>query len=280
MQLGLTLLAQLFVHIHYWIDAFFIVVLLINILPSYSLSKLFPHEKLLSSSPNYLFLRVVRCLCFSHLHPFHTNKLSFKFEPCVFLGQCSKYYGYRCLSPSGRVYTTRNVVFHETKLAFADSQGAFFISSTPKHTSTSQYFFIPCNSQFLSLSPDVSYPLPNPTAISLLLIQLPTLVILVFNLLLDLFSPLSPMQLSLILSTQVHLLSIHFLIVMILSKDRGDNEPVQTPSFQIQTGSLIEHGRTMNHQKIRFWFYKIPKCTLNPIQQVKTARFLKNQPIF
>lgn len=84
-ELGLTLSAQDFVPLHYWSNAYFTFVFLVKRLPSSTLSKISPHEKLFGSSPYYSFLCVFSCLCFLHLRPFHKTKWVFRSEPCVFL---------------------------------------------------------------------------------------------------------------------------------------------------------------------------------------------------
>lgn len=63
-ELGITFLAQASIPHHYWYDAFFTAVFLINRLSSYNLSKISQHEKLFSYSPDYSFFL---CLCISML---------------------------------------------------------------------------------------------------------------------------------------------------------------------------------------------------------------------
>lgn len=142
-ELGLTLLAQSSVPMHYWTNFFFFtVVFLINKLPSTSLNNSSPHELLFRYKPDYSFIRVFVCLCFPHIRPYRSQKLSFCYELCVFWGYCSDHHGYRCLSSSGRLYISRNVVFHETTFPFADSINPFFTSLSPKCSTPSKPFFI------------------------------------------------------------------------------------------------------------------------------------------
>lgn len=61
-ELDLTLLAQAFVPLHYWTEAFFSAVFLINWLPSTPLAKCSSHELLFKSKHNYSFLKVFGCL--------------------------------------------------------------------------------------------------------------------------------------------------------------------------------------------------------------------------
>lgn len=138
-EFGLTLLVQASVPLQYWSDAIFTAVFLINKLPSSALAKVTPHENHFGSSSDYSFLRVLGYLCFTHLHPFHKNQLSFRSEPCVFLRYCLKYQGYKCLV--AYVYTTQNVVFHESKFPFYESKSNFFTSAAPTQTYTSMPFF-------------------------------------------------------------------------------------------------------------------------------------------
>ncbi|KAK9135050.1 hypothetical protein Syun_014380 [Stephania yunnanensis] len=77
-----------------------------------------PYEKLFHVPPDYSILRVFGCGCFPYLRPYNKHKYQFRSENCVFLGYSSQHKGYKCLSPTGRVYITRNVVFHENDFPY------------------------------------------------------------------------------------------------------------------------------------------------------------------
>lgn len=147
-ELGLTLMEQSSVPLHYWTNVLFTVVFLINVLPSSSLDNCSSHERLIQYKPDYSFLRAFCCLCFPYLRPLKTHKLPFRLEPCVILGYCSSHHGYKFLSSSRRVYVSQNVVLHETSFRFANTNDSFFCSSSPKSISVSKPFFIPCDSFF------------------------------------------------------------------------------------------------------------------------------------
>lgn len=107
-------------------------------------------------------IKVFVCLCFPHLRSYRTHKISFRSEPCFFIGYYSTHHGYKYLSSSGRVYVSRNVVFDETKFPFEYTKGDFFGSLSPKSVTPSKPFFIPCDPQLQSSKPsDVSPDVPT-----------------------------------------------------------------------------------------------------------------------
>uniref|UniRef100_A0A2N9FCJ3 GAG-pre-integrase domain-containing protein n=1 Tax=Fagus sylvatica TaxID=28930 RepID=A0A2N9FCJ3_FAGSY len=84
------------------------------------LSSKSPYELLFKSRPDYNILRTFGCTCYPYLGPYKQDKLSPKSVQCVFLGYSNHYKGYRCLDPkTGRVYTSRHVVFDESTFPFA-----------------------------------------------------------------------------------------------------------------------------------------------------------------
>lgn len=84
----------------------------------------------------------------------------------VFYWNYSTHHGYKCLSSSGHVYSSRNVVFHETTFPFADTRGQLFGSVSPKCVSPSKPFFHSVWSSLSESSPvfnvDSSNPYPSP----------------------------------------------------------------------------------------------------------------------
>ena len=84
---------------------------LINSLPSSVLSGLSPFEKLFSKK-QYYFFQPFECAYFPHLRLYLSHKLNFRSEKCVFIGYSLTHKGYLCLNSVGRVYISRNVVFH------------------------------------------------------------------------------------------------------------------------------------------------------------------------
>ena len=86
-----------------------------------------------------MFLRVFGCQCFPCLRPYRPDKLSKKSIACVFLGYSQHHKGYRCLDPnSGRVYTSRHVIFNEQFFPFADREISSPSRDTPSNTVTLQ----------------------------------------------------------------------------------------------------------------------------------------------
>ncbi|KAJ6340305.1 hypothetical protein OIU77_008126 [Salix suchowensis] len=121
-ETGLTMLGQCKAPLKYWNYAFETSVYLINRMPTAVLRNKSPFECLLRQVPDYAFLRVFRCLCFSFLRPYNAHKLDYRFTPCVFLGYNSSHLGYRCLDlSSDRVYICPHVRFNEHVFPFIES---------------------------------------------------------------------------------------------------------------------------------------------------------------
>jgi hypothetical protein len=68
-------------------------------------------------------LRITRCYGLSYVlfgRPYNSRKLEFRSKRCVFLGYSNLHKGFKCLDPSkGRVYISRDVVFHEHVFPFS-----------------------------------------------------------------------------------------------------------------------------------------------------------------
>ena len=76
-ETGLTLLAHASIPFRFWSDAFTTACFLINRLPSRLLGMKTPLELLLHETPDYTFLKVFDCACWSHLRPYNSRKLEF-----------------------------------------------------------------------------------------------------------------------------------------------------------------------------------------------------------
>ncbi|KAL5715327.1 hypothetical protein ACHQM5_017160 [Ranunculus cassubicifolius] len=130
-ELGLSMMFNGYVPRRFWVEAFSSAVWLINRLPSRVLDMNSPYEKLYGRVPNYASLRVFGCRCFPYLRDYAKNKFDPRSLPCVFLGYSDQYKGYRCLHPStGRVYTSRHVVFDESMFPFQNPGLLFSASSS------------------------------------------------------------------------------------------------------------------------------------------------------
>jgi len=119
-DLGLTLLTQASLPLTYWDHAFLASVYLINRLPTASLNFQIPYQVLYHQKPNYNFLKVFGCACFPLLRPYSAHKYDFRSHECLFLGYSSSHKGYKCLSPSGRIFISKDVLFNESRFPYPD----------------------------------------------------------------------------------------------------------------------------------------------------------------
>uniref|UniRef100_A0A803PM38 Integrase catalytic domain-containing protein n=1 Tax=Cannabis sativa TaxID=3483 RepID=A0A803PM38_CANSA len=117
-EMGLTLLAQAHVPQKYWWDAFQTAVYLINRLPTPVLKLKTPFEVLFKQQPDYKFLKVFGVSCFPCLRAYQNHKFQFHSTKCVNLGYSDKHKGYKCLSSTGRLYISRDVIFNEDEFPF------------------------------------------------------------------------------------------------------------------------------------------------------------------
>lgn len=117
-EMGLTLLAQASMPLKYWSDAFHTVVYLINRLPTLVLEDKSPYEVIHSKRPDYKFIKVFGAACHPCLRPYQSNKFQFHSTKCVNLGYSEFFKGYKCLSNTGRIYVSRNVIFDESVFPF------------------------------------------------------------------------------------------------------------------------------------------------------------------
>ena len=87
---------------------------IINRIPPSLLQSLSPFESLFSKKSDYSTFRVFGCVCHPFLRPYNRHKFQFHSSECTFLGYSPHHKGYRCLDSSGRVYMSKDVIFHET----------------------------------------------------------------------------------------------------------------------------------------------------------------------
>jgi len=93
---------------------------LINKLPTASLQFQVPYTVLFNKSPNYNFFRNFGCSCYPFLRPYNKHKLNFRSHECLFLGYSTSHKGYKCLSPNGKLYVSKDVIFNELKYPYND----------------------------------------------------------------------------------------------------------------------------------------------------------------
>lgn len=123
-EMGLSLLAQAYLLIKFWDHAFITTVYLINRLPTAVLDYKVPFTVLYNALPNYKFLKVFGCACYPCLRPYNANKLQFRSADCTFLDYSTSHKGYECLSPQGRLYISKDVLFNEFRFSYAEASTA------------------------------------------------------------------------------------------------------------------------------------------------------------
>ena len=136
----------------------------------------------------YHFLETFGCACFPLLRPYHTHKLNFRSQECLFQGYSSSHKGYKCLSSSGRVYISKDVLFNELRFPYSE----LFPSSSSSTKSLDSYFSLspnisppcvatipqitqtsPTNSGFVPLIPPRFSPLPTHSPITIVFVPPP-----------------------------------------------------------------------------------------------------------
>lgn len=85
------------------------------------------------------------------MFPFYHHKLDYRSHECVFLGYSTAHKGYKCLSPSGIIFISKDVIFNEFRFPYTD----LFPSQAPPTTPISSP--IPAQIPLLS-SPQISPP--------------------------------------------------------------------------------------------------------------------------
>ena len=141
----------------FWDFAFCTAVYLINRLPTTSLNFLVTYHMLFQQFPDYTFLKTFGCACFPLLRPYNNHKVDFRSAECLFLGYSTSHKGYKCMSSSGRIYISKDVIFNESKFPYADLFETF--TSLGQSTSSSipfQFHSIP-----IIQSPNLSHPTSN-----------------------------------------------------------------------------------------------------------------------
>lgn len=116
-DIGLTLLAQATLPLIFWWDAFETATYIINRLPSATLY----HSSftlLFKTQSQFNVFKVFGCTCFSYLKCYNNNKLAFRAHKCVFIGYSLSHKGYKCLSPTGRIYIADKISFNEQEFPY------------------------------------------------------------------------------------------------------------------------------------------------------------------
>jgi len=111
-------------------------VYLINILPSAPLKFDIPYTVLFQIDPDYQFLRVFGCSCFPFLRPYYFRKLEFGSSECVLLGYSPSCKGYKCMSSSGHIFMSKDVIFNEHHFPYTK----LFSTSSSNYVSIASFF--------------------------------------------------------------------------------------------------------------------------------------------
>lgn len=167
-------------------------VYLINRLPS-SINFHVPYTLLFKLQLDYAFLNVFGCACFPLLRPYNTHKLDFRSHKCIFLRHSTYHKDYRCLSPSGKLYISKDVRFNALRFPYYDLFSEPTLSqSSPREASLSSLDF---------------HPLPFPLHFHLFVIVTHFLLMIICLLLFPILLPV--MCLSLVMSLSNLSLSPH-----------------------------------------------------------------------
>src|ERR1044072_6285488 len=152
-ETGLTLLAHAQLPMSFWDHAFLTAIYLINRMQTSVLSNKSPFPVLYKQIPDYKFLKVFGCACFLFLRPFNSHKFDYHSKECVFLGYSPSHKGYKCLSSNGRIYISKDVLFHETRFPYS--------SLFPSQKSKSQSAGAPISAMPPILNFQQHHSLPN-----------------------------------------------------------------------------------------------------------------------
>lgn len=117
-EYGLILLAQAKMPFHFWWEAFHTAVFNINRLPTSALSNKTPFETLYKKKPDFTILHPFGSTAFPLITPYNNHKLQFHSQKCLFVGYSTSHKGFKCLSPTGKLYLSRHVTFNHHDFPF------------------------------------------------------------------------------------------------------------------------------------------------------------------
>uniref|UniRef100_A0A803QD60 Integrase catalytic domain-containing protein n=1 Tax=Cannabis sativa TaxID=3483 RepID=A0A803QD60_CANSA len=167
-EMGLTLLAQAHMPLKYWWETFQTAVYLINRLPTPILENKSPFETLYIKEPDYAFLKVFGFACFPCIRPYQAHKFQFHSLKYVNLGYSESHKGYRCLTPTGKIYISRNVVFNELEFPFKLGFLNNYQQEKPVIIHSSSWsvlpsFTLPTGTSTTALTPSLGTPEESPS---------------------------------------------------------------------------------------------------------------------
>jgi hypothetical protein len=106
------------------------------------ISSSIPYTTLFNKTPDYSFMKILDCFCFSYTRPYNSYKLQLRALPYVFLGYVLSQKGYHCLHvPTNQLYIFRYVTFDESKFSFKD--GLFLQAPPDPNASYSPILVLP-----------------------------------------------------------------------------------------------------------------------------------------
>ncbi|CAL1413264.1 unnamed protein product [Linum trigynum] len=128
----------------YWSDFVLHAAYLINRIPTPVLNNLSPYEKLYGVPPDYSSLKVFGCLVYASTAGPHRTKFSPRAKQCVFLGIPDGIKGFKLLDiDTKRVFCSRDVIFHENILPYANHSSSPSSLPSPIPTTSPTFSFFP-----------------------------------------------------------------------------------------------------------------------------------------
>lgn len=114
-----------------------------------------PFEQFFCQNPNHIFLKVFGCRCFPCLKPYDSDKLEARSISYTLLDYSPHHKGYNCLSDTGEMYITSDVIFEETYFPFANisKENVSSLISKPSQTILHVLVKSKINSLFVPLLP-------------------------------------------------------------------------------------------------------------------------------
>jgi hypothetical protein len=103
------------------------------------------------------FLKIFECACYPNFRPYNSHKFSPRSKERVFLGYTQHHKGYICLHlESGRMYISRDVIFHKDQFPFAT------VSTSLESSQSSHPNVLPPHSSSTTIPPDPPSRLTSP----------------------------------------------------------------------------------------------------------------------
>ena len=119
-EMSLYLLANGSLPFKFWWDAFVSSTFTINRLPTPLIGHISQFQKLFGHVLDYSFLKVFGCAYFPYLCLYNNHKFQYKSTKCLFFCYSPYHKGYRCFSPSGRLYIVHMVNFNEQEFPYSE----------------------------------------------------------------------------------------------------------------------------------------------------------------